>query len=575
MSRTQRLELTWIGKETRPRLEPRVLVFDPSTSYHSASGKHGNLFDNKLIYGDNLLALKAIENEYASRVKCAFIDPPYNTGSAFEHYDDGVEHSVWLDLMHHRLPIIRNLLSEDGSIWIMIDENEPHYLKVLCYEVFGRQNFVVQNAIKRSAPTGHKSINPTPVQVADYCIVYAKNKTVWKYKPQYVPREFDKNYNKFIINAESPVDEWEIITLRQAMKRLNKDIDELLRLSPRSIIRFAQPDFDGVGKETKELIVRSKNAPGKIIVQRREGFPDIYLLGGERILFYADKIKEIDGVLGTAELLTNIWLDIGYQGIAKEGGVEFPKGKKPEKLVKRAIDIATEPGDIVLDSFAGSGTTGAVAHKMGRRWIMVELGEHCHTHIIPRMRSVIDGTDATGVTEAVGWKGGGGFRYYRLAPSLIERDQWGQPVISPAYNAAMLAEAMCKLMGFRYEPSADVFWQQGRSSERDFIYTTTRTLAHEDLAAISAQVGDDRSLLICCKAFRMAKPDAFPNLTVKKIPNAVLAKCEWGKDDYSLNVANLPMAAPVEEPAAPARTKRRSTAPDLFDQATAEEEPGA
>lgn len=228
-----------------------------------------------------------------------------------------------------------------------------------------------------------------------------------------------------------------------------------------------------------------------------------------------------------------------------------------------------------MDSFAGSGTTGAVAHKMGRRWIMVELGEHCHTHIIPRMRKVIDGEDPGGITQAVGWKGGGGFRYYRLAPSLIERDQWGQPVISPAYNAAMLAEAMCKLMGFRYEPSADVFWQQGRSSERDFIYTTTRTLAHEELAAISDLVGDDRSLLICCKAFRMAKPDAFPNLTVKKIPNAVLAKCEWGKDDYSLNVANLPMAGPVEEPAAPARKKRRGTAPDLFDQATAEEEPGA
>lgn len=274
------------------------------------------------------------------------------------------------------------------------------------------------------------------------------------------------------------------------------------------------------------------------------------------------------------ELITDVWTDIGWTGIANEGGVEFKNGKKPEALIKRIIEMATEKGDFVLDSFAGSGTTGAVAHKMGRRWIMIELGEHCHTHIIPRMRRVIDGTDTTGVTEAVGWKGGGGFRYYRLAPSLIELDQWGQPVISKQYNAAMLAEAMCKLMGFRYEPSADVFWQQGRSSERDYIYTTTRTLTHEELAAISAQVGDDRTLLICCKAFRMARPDAFPNLTVKKIPNAVLAKCEWGKDDYSLNVANLPMAAAAEEPPTPRRATRRARTPDLFGQA-ADEEPGA
>ena len=208
--------------------------------------------------------------------------------------------------------------------------------------------------------------------------------------------------------------------------------------------------------------------------------------------------------------------------------------------MERLIHIATNPGDLVLDSFAGSGTTGAVAHKMGRRWIMVELGEHCHTHIIPRLKKVIDGEDKGGITDAVGWKGGGGYRYYRLAPSLLERDRWGNWIISRDYNPAMLAEAVCKLMGFTYEPSEADYWMHGRAAERDFIYVTTQSLTADQLRAISEDVGDERSLLICCKAFR-ADPNGFPDLTIKKIPQAVLRKCEWGKDDYSLNIATLPM----------------------------------
>ncbi|MDP9362828.1 MAG: site-specific DNA-methyltransferase, partial [Chloroflexota bacterium] len=201
-------------------------------------------------------------------------------------------------------------------------------------------------------------------------------------------------------------------------------------------------------------------------------------------------------------------------------------------------------GDLVLDSFAGSGTTGAVAHKMGRRWIMVELGEHAHTHVIPRLRKVIDGQDPGGVTEAVGWKGGGGFRYFRLAPSLIETDAWGRPVVNPAFNAAMLAEAICKLEGFRYDPSDTLYWQHGRSTERDFVYVTTASLNHHQLQQLSDEVGPDRSLLVCCGAFR-GRADGYPSLTLKKIPAAVLDRCEWGKDDYSLTVQNLPAAPPT------------------------------
>ncbi|MDD5003980.1 MAG: site-specific DNA-methyltransferase, partial [Acidithiobacillus sp.] len=233
---------------------------------------------------------------------------------------------------------------------------------------------------------------------------------------------------------------------------------------------------------------------------------------------------------------------------------------KPERLIRRILELATNPNDLVLDSFAGSGTTGAVAHKMGRRWIMVELGEHCHTHIIPRLQKVIDGADPGGITEAVNWQGGGGFRYYRLAPSLVVNDRWGNAVINPDYDAAQLAEALCKLEGFSYAPSETRWWQHGHSSERDFIYVTTQNLSAEQLQALSDEVGGEQSLLICCAAFHgvtaARAAERWPNLTLKKIPKMVLARCEWGHDDYSLNVANLPMAAspePTDAPAVPCR----------------------
>jgi adenine-specific DNA-methyltransferase len=241
--------------------------------------------------------------------------------------------------------------------------------------------------------------------------------------------------------------------------------------------------------------------------------------------------------------------DVGHSQEAKrEIQVLFPEATpfdtpKPERLLNQVITIATNPGDIVLDSFAGSGTTGAVAHKMGRRWIMVELGDHCHTCIIPRMNQVIDGKDQGGISKVANWKGGGGFRYYHLAPSLMEKDKWDNWVISKQYNSAMMAEAVCKLEGFNYTPSETLYWQHGHSTETDFIFVTTQTLTHEQLQQISEEVGESRSLLVCCSAFR-GRADAFPNLTIKKIPNAVLSRCEWGHDDYSLNVENLPQKPP-------------------------------
>lgn len=294
------------------------------------------------------------------------------------------------------------------------------------------------------------------------------------------------------------------------------------------------------------MIDSSKARSGEVLLLERESHSNMYFVNGERILFYSDKLKFIDGKYVAGEPLTSLWDDILSNNLHNEGGIDFPKGKKPEGLIKRCLDLATKPGDIVLDSFAGSGTTGAVAHKMGRRWIMVELGEHCHSHVIPRLKKVIDGEDPAGVTAAMNWKGGGGFRYYRLAPSLIINDRWGNPVINPEYNAAQLAEALAKLEGFNYAPSETHWWQHGHSSERDFIYVTTQNLSAEQLQALSDEVGPERSLLVCCAAFHgvtaARAAERWPNLTLKKIPKMVLARCHWGRDDYSLNVINLPMA---------------------------------
>ena len=544
MNSKQKLELTWIGKEKRQCLEPRVLVEDSTKSYH-AKIRHGDndIFDNMLIHGDNLLALKALEHDFAGKVKCIYIDPPYNTGNAFDYYDDGLEHSIWLNLMRERLEILKHLLSEDGSIWISIDEKEGHYLKVLCDEIFGRHNFVIQTTIQRGGATGHKAINPTPVQVCDYMLTYAKNKEQWVYHPVYAPRGYDKAYNKYIVNWDEPYQKWEIAPIKKLLSERKCSIDELLQTEGHRIIRTAQPDYNAVGKEIKYLIDKSEENPSGIFYLHRENNPDIYMKDGERILFYKDKLRKIDGEWITVELVTNLWTDMNYQGIAKEGGVTFRKNKKPEAQIARILEMATMPGDLVLDSFLGSGTTCAVAHKMGRRWIGIELGEHCNTLCIPRLSRVINGEDSTGVSKKYEWHGGGGFRFYELGESLIKLDQWGQPIIDKSFNAEMLAQAVCKLEGFEYAPSQDEYFIHGHSTEHDFIYVTTNFMRQDHLDSISQSVGTDRTLLICCKGFE--EGCKFGNLTMKKIPKEVLDKCEWGKDDYSLNVAKLPKSTSV------------------------------
>ena len=547
MNKKQKLELTWVGKETRPRLEPRILLEDPERSYHAPHRvSDDDRFDNRLIFGDNLLALKALEQEFAGRIKCVFIDPPYNTGSAFTHYEDGLEHSIWLGLMRDRLEILRRLMADDASLWITIDDHEAHYLKVLCDEVFGRGCFVA-NIVWRSSDAANNDAKTVSVD-HNHILVYSKNPGWLSYalprtdaaNAHYKNPDHDSNGPWFMGNLSSP--------------------------KPRPNLRYS------VTSPTGQRIAPPANG-----WRWQESTMKEMILSGE-VVFSADGTRVVKKTYlkdqgGLAP--STMWDDIQETGHNRQAKYELKKlfpgmatadlfqTPKPERLVKKILLIATREGDLVIDSFAGSGTTGSVAHKMGRRWIMVELGDHCHAFVIPRLKQVIDGRDKGGVTEEVGWQGGGGFRYFRIAPSLIEIDRWGRQVISNAYNAGMLAEALCKIEGFTYAPSDVVYWQQGHSTERDFVYVTTQVLGVEQLQQLSEEVGPDRSLLVLCSAFR-GSMDRWPNLTVRKIPNHIRSRCEWGHDDYSLNIDNLPEAPPRSEPDSPSPAKGAAGQSDLF-----------
>jgi adenine-specific DNA-methyltransferase len=555
--------LTWIGKENRPKLEPRILIEDPEKSYHAAHRVSENdIFDNRLIFGDNLLALKALEQDLAGKVKCIYIDPPYNTGSAFDHYEDGIEHSLWLSMMRDRLESLRALLSENGSIWISIDDHEMAYLRVLMDELFGRKNFVAQciweKVYSPKSTAKHLSENH------DYVVCYAKDIARWKRNLLPRTEKQNKAYKNPDNDSRGP---WKPGDL-SARNYYSVGRYPITCPSGRVIEGPPQGMYWRVSKEKlAELDKDERIWWGK---------------DGNNVPAIKRFLSEvIDGIVPET-----IWTynEVGHNQSAKQHLKKLlPKVEdlfvtpKPEGLIERILRIATDPGDVVLDSFAGTGTTGCAAHKMRRRWVMIELGDHCETHLLPRLQQVIDGTDLAGITESAKWIGGGGFRYFKLGPTLIVEDEWGNPVINPDFNAAMLTEALCKLEGFTFEPDAEVYWQQGRSSESDFIYVTTQFMSKAMLAHLSDEVGPSRSLLICCGAFR-CDVKQFENLTVKKIPKAVLKKCEWGHDDYSLEIENLPDAPPevvqqrkAEAPEAnqPARKfgkdRAKDKGPTLFD----------
>lgn len=554
-----KLELTWYGKDEPIRVEPRLLIEDTALSNTAADPDTQNM----LIHGDNLLALKALESKFAGQVKCIYIDPPFNTGQAFENYDDNLEMSIWLDLMRSRLQIIHTLLKDDGTLFVHIDDQNLPYLTLLLDEIFGKQNRLYLITFKQGAATGHKAINPGCVTTTNFILIYSKSKEHWHPNRLYTNRgSRDKRYGNFITNINDPFPSWNLITLTEAfaeerklsikearafIKRYPEQMDQFVLEHCKSVIQLVNPDYNSVGAETRAMIDESRNKPNEILRQVRDGYSDIYLLNGKRIIFYRDKLKKVDGEYVPGEPLTTLWDDLLSNNLHNEGGVNFPKGKKPEALIKRCIELSSDLGDIVLDSFLGSGTTAAVAHKMKRRWIGIEMGKQAYTHCKPRIDDAIANNDASGITKSVDWQGGGGYRFYEVAPTLISKDAFDEYVINEDYDANMLAAAVALHEGFHYQPDGELFWKQSVGNENSYLFVTTRHLNSTYLDSIKDTMEDGEYLIIACRSFDNGLDKAYDNIAVKKIPQMLLERCEFGKTDYNLNIVHPPVYDDEEE----------------------------
>ena len=582
-----KLELTWIGKyDKHDPLEPRILIENEEYSYgHPETGvlPNGKPWNgNMLIHGDNLLALKALEQDFAGQIKCIYIDPPYNTGNAFEHYDDNLEHSIWLSLMRNRLEILRDLLRPDGSIWIQIDDEEQAYLKVLCDEIFGRNNFVnmISVNMKNIAGASGGGEDKRIKKNCEYILVYAKHydslkpfigpymlTEIYTYVQQYKLSGKSWHYNSVLVNAGIKVylasttdgdgneikiyrrQGVEIMSILQVMKAENISEKDVYYRYGKYIFeaKDAQSSIRTRIIEAKELnkieddIISIEYIP-KTGKNRGILYEQFYKGKQCRLFAWLKDISiEENGILYKRDLLGTYWDLTGYiNNLTKEGDVQFPMGKKPEKLINQILEMCTEKGDIILDSFLGSGTTAAVAQKTGRRYIGIELGNHAYTHCVPRLKIVTDGADQGGISKAQNWEGGSGFKFYELAPSLLKEDKFGNLVINKEYNADMLAAAMAKQEGYTYQPSQEVYWKQGFGSETDYIYTTTQFMTVEALSAIHETMAEDETLLICCTSFQRECKQAFNNISIKKIPQMLLGRCEFDKDDYSLHIISAP-----------------------------------
>ena len=532
MNNKQKLELNWIGKhdpKNKMSPEPRILIETPEYSYEkhnedveqisfADSDKPKPQFNNMLIHGDNLLALKSLELEYTGKIKCIYIDPPYNTGAAFQHYDDNLEHSTWLSLMKPRLELLKTLLKDDGSIWISIDSYESHYLKVMCDEVFGRNNFIDEVIWQRSyAPVNLKK---TLSKSHDTILAYAKNMSN-DFKLNKLPRSDEAN-----------------------SRYKNPDND------PRGV--WKSGDLS-VGPVVESKVYEITTPSGRKVLPPKGR---CWLLTKERFLEFVDdnriwfgengnnvpSIKRFLSETKNGVVAQTLWTyqEVGHTQDAKREVKQFNSNDvfetpKPEKLIERIITLASNPGDIVLDSFLGSGTTAAVAEKMGRKWIGIELGDHAYTHCYKRLKAVVDGEQG-GISKEVNWKGGGGFKFYELAPSLIEKSKFGNPIISKKYDMEMLAQAVAKHKGYFYEPDSEVEWKQSKNGDKNFLFVTTNYITPDYLEYIHSMLKNDEHLLITTKAYHKNCENQFPNITVQQIPQSLLGDCDFMVDSYSLNV---------------------------------------
>jgi len=518
-----KLELKWYGKDKEISVEPRLLIERPELSNTEAAPDT----ENMLIHGDNLLALKALESKYAGQVKCVYMDPPYNTGSAFEHYDDNLEHSMWLNLIQARLEILKNLLSDNGSIWVNLDDNEVHYCKILMDEIFGRNNFLCDISWEKrySPPPDTKDFG----YIHDHILVYRKTKL---FQRNLLPPT-EEQTGRYKNPDNDP---------RGAWKAMDYTCRFTAEQRPNLYYPIIQPATgeEIYPKETR-VWANSKEEHEKNVRENR-------LWWGKNGLNKVPAKKNFLSDIQQGIMPMSLWhyqMAGTNQDAKKESIKLFGKSAfdtpKPEKLISLILGIATNEGDLVLDSFLGSGTTSAVAHKMGRKYIGIEMGEHAYTHCKKRLDMVISGDDKGGISKSVNWTGGGGYRFYELAPTLINKDEFGEYIINPEYSADMLAAAIALHEGFIYEPDSSAFWKQSHGNEKSYLFVTTRHLNAAFMDSIIGGMEDDEYLVIACCSFDKGIDKLNTHITVKKILQMLLDRCEFDKSDYNLNIINPPV----------------------------------
>lgn len=566
-----KLELTWYGKENNIEVEPRLLLEDKNLS----NCKLDENTENMLIHGDNLLALKALEKAgYTGKIKCIYIDPPYNTGAAFEHYDDNFEHSIWLGLMQERLVLLAKLLSSDGSIWISIDDEESHYLKVLCDEIFRRSNFVCDITYEKSNVSGLGQ-GGAIVKTGEKILVYKRENTVFNtvYSSEVLSLKTMKRYKNILVDVgeKELVNEFPAASNGKPVKvfkHKNYQIDKIsLRNYEGRKAEINRSYLENFNKIYRTYVIQQENEFQNALMKNMEKgtlysveyipnrgkhkdeLTTLYYVDGELCAWLSDTAYIDGNEIKKTTRLSNVWKndDIPKSDLGNEGGVRFQRSKKPEKLIERILKMSTNEGDLVLDSFLGSGTTASVAHKMGRKWIGVEMGNHAYTHCKKRLDNVVNGQDKTGVTKNCRWQGGGGYRFYELAPSLILEDDFGEMVINKEYNADMLAAAVALHEGFTYAPDKEKFWKQAKANESSYLFTTTRCITQQFLESIHSTMDEGEFLIIACKSFVSGVDRLYSNISVKKIPQMLLENCEFGKDNYALNIVHPPVYKDDEE----------------------------
>jgi len=548
-----KLELTWPGKNKAFELEPRILIEKPELSYGDP------MTENMLIHWDNLLALKALEQQYNWRIKCIYIDPPYNTWSAFEYYDDGLEHTEWLNLMRPRLELLRNLLADDWLIFVQIDDNEQAYLTVMMDEIFWRKNRLNTICIKMSEVSWVKMahVDRRLPKIKEYILVYYKNE-VPKITAEKVPLEnWNPEYKNILLGLnEEEIDEvHQIIQWEYSEDNINRCNELLKKWKIKSLDKFfkeenikkseqEQRKFDhakyiiqAVGSSSVFNIAKNTKLLDQDVMAVKSSSWLIYLIKTD--FDEASKQPRVQVIFADLNLMQSqgdLRLDIKTTwGVWQEWDVLFANSKKPEKLIKKIITMCTSPWDLVLDSFLWSWTTVAVAHKMWRKWIWIELWDHAYSHCKVRLDKVID-WEQTGISKIVEREWWGWYKFYELWPSVLLQDKYWNYIINPNFNSSELVQAICKIENFTYKAFEDNI-KHWYSTEKDFIHVTTRHITQEIVKDIQeTSLKSWETMLIVAKTFE-SNLDLPDNIQIKKIPTEILDKCEYNKDNYSLPIS--------------------------------------